>query len=627
MRFNRILLLLGLTLFLFATNAFATKIHPSVDGPGGTISPSENFYVGRHDTATIRVTPANPYYAVNPLRLIDDNPTTADEFLAIDHWDSGDAVFFLPYQTRETWIVASFTPIPVAASFDFNPASGVGEATYAIQFTDTSSAGADSWNWNFGDGATSNLQNPSHTYAAAGTYQVTLTVANSQNGTSDTTEPITYTAIVPTITYQASVDLNTPYGTISPEGPMTLPEGTATTFTITSDQYYRVLDVLVDGVSNGAVTSLAYDGVTDKADHNIFVIFEPIPVVANFTTDLASGVGEATHPIQFTDASQEHATSWTWNFGDGTATTTEQNPAHTFAAAGTYTVTLTAKNDANGSVDTISVPYTAVAPTITYQASVDPTTPNGTISPAVGPWTVPEGMIMAYTFTANEYFKVADVLVDGVSQGAVTSLSFNGAVDWADHNIVVSFEPISVAVEFRTNPVGKYDYTTADQIVFVDVSQNTTNPLTTWTWFFGDGTTSAQQHPRHTFTDPGVYTVTLEVNNGLTIDSYEQIYTITSGTLAMPIVLSSSSAGYNNLQTAYDSAYDSGLGEETILLRADKTVNEMVNLYFDRDFTINLKGGYDNTFQSDSSFTRIDANVIISAGTVKVSKIIIGGAI
>jgi len=43
-----------------------------------------------------------------------------------------------------------------------------------VSFTDTSAGGPNGWAWTFGDGATSNLQNPVHSYSAAGSYQVTL---------------------------------------------------------------------------------------------------------------------------------------------------------------------------------------------------------------------------------------------------------------------------------------------------------------------------------------------------------------------------------------------------------------------------------------------------------------------
>ncbi|WP_165821127.1 LamG-like jellyroll fold domain-containing protein [Nocardioides gansuensis] len=70
---------------------------------------------------------------------------------------------------------------PVAA-FSATPRSG--EAPLPVTFTDESTGSPTSWAWTFGDGATSTAQNPSHTYAAPGTYDVSLTVTNA-NG-SDT---------------------------------------------------------------------------------------------------------------------------------------------------------------------------------------------------------------------------------------------------------------------------------------------------------------------------------------------------------------------------------------------------------------------------------------------------------
>src|SRR5687768_7896287 len=52
-------------------------------------------------------------------------------------------------------------------------------------FQDQSSGGVTSYSWDFGDGGTSTQQNPSHNYAAAGFYTVTLTVSN---GTATDTE-------------------------------------------------------------------------------------------------------------------------------------------------------------------------------------------------------------------------------------------------------------------------------------------------------------------------------------------------------------------------------------------------------------------------------------------------------
>ena len=59
----------------------------------------------------------------------------------------------------------------------FNPETVVnGEAPLDVTFIDTSAGSPAAWHWDFGDGATSDLQNPSHTYAIPGSYSVTQTV-------------------------------------------------------------------------------------------------------------------------------------------------------------------------------------------------------------------------------------------------------------------------------------------------------------------------------------------------------------------------------------------------------------------------------------------------------------------
>ncbi len=67
----------------------------------------------------------------------------------------------------------------------------------------------------------------------------------------------------------------------------------------------------------------------------------PVPPVAAFSGTPTSGAPPLA--VQFTDLSTGDPTSWSWDFGDG-GTSTAQNPGHTYASAGTYTVTLTVSN-------------------------------------------------------------------------------------------------------------------------------------------------------------------------------------------------------------------------------------------------------------------------------------------
>jgi PKD repeat protein len=78
-------------------------------------------------------------------------------------------------------------PAPTA-SFTATPTAGT--VPLVVNFSDTSSGGPTSWAWEFGDGGTSDVASPSHTYTSAGTFNATLTVTNGQ-GSDQTTRTIT----------------------------------------------------------------------------------------------------------------------------------------------------------------------------------------------------------------------------------------------------------------------------------------------------------------------------------------------------------------------------------------------------------------------------------------------------
>jgi len=86
-------------------------------------------------------------------------------------------------ETKVNYITVTNPPPPTAA-FVGSPTNGYAPLT--VGFTDQSTGGPTSWSWTFGDGGTSTAQNPSHQYASAGTYTVSLTATNTYGSDVET---------------------------------------------------------------------------------------------------------------------------------------------------------------------------------------------------------------------------------------------------------------------------------------------------------------------------------------------------------------------------------------------------------------------------------------------------------
>lgn len=92
--------------------------------------------------------------------------------------------------------------IPEGTHASFTASPLVGVAPLTIQFTDLSTGNVTAWSWDFGDGTGSTAQNPPHTYTAAGTYTVTLTV----NSNEDTATKQGYIGVLPVLLGDANDD-------------------------------------------------------------------------------------------------------------------------------------------------------------------------------------------------------------------------------------------------------------------------------------------------------------------------------------------------------------------------------------------------------------------------------------
>ena len=229
----------------------------------------------------------------------------------------------------------------LSPSFSYSPASPY--AGQAVQFTASSSGNPTSWSWDFGDGSTSSLQNPTHAYSSAGTYTVTLTASNNLE-TKTASKTINVKAVI-----QADF-------TYSPANPTA---GTQIQFTDkstgnitswswqfgdggTSSQKNPTKTYSTAGSYNVKLT--VSDGTTSNSMTQTVTVVESL--AADFTFSPSSPA--AGQEVQFMDNSKGSTTSWSWDFGDG-GKSTAKNPAHTYSQAGAYTVKLVISDGTNSS--------------------------------------------------------------------------------------------------------------------------------------------------------------------------------------------------------------------------------------------------------------------------------------
>jgi uncharacterized membrane protein len=209
-------------------------------------------------------------------------------------------------------------------------------------------------------------------------------------------------------------------GSINP-GTTTLLAGQSRKFTIAPASDYRIDKVLVDNVNKGAITSYTFSNVT--ADHTIVASF--VPDIYTITAT-ASGSGSIS-PAGMTQL-----------FGGGSQT-------YAIAPAVGYKINYVAVNGASVGAVT-SYTFSNVRQNYTIKADFVPVTykitviqgANGTVTPGTYSGFKP-GSSQTYRIIPNAGYQVADVIVDNVSVGVMTSYTFTDIQ--ANHRITATFAP------------------------------------------------------------------------------------------------------------------------------------------------------------------------------------------
>ena len=399
------------------------------------------------------------------------------------------------------------------------------------QFIDASWGWPDSWAWEFGDGTTSSEQNPIHTFPEEGTYIVTFSIWDSSGTCQSTYTEEVFIGTTPwdcfnyfyydyedqytlTFTGEAIWRENIEADSYSWDfGDGTTGEGQTVSHTFESNpnDVYTVCLITVSFDPATGDTCIAEScqevWVGQQQDCEAWFFYYPVD---SMNTSLT---------YQFMDASWGYPDSWAWEFGDGT-TSSEQNPIHTFPEEGTYVVTFSIWDSAGTCQSTYTEEvFIGTNPwecfnyfyydyedqyTLTFTGEAYW---NGMIIEAdsyswdFGDGTTGEGQTITHTFESNPN----DVYTVCLITVSVDEATGDTCIAESCQEIWIGQQQDCEAWSFYF-PVDSMNSSLTYQ--FMDASWGYPD---SWAWEFGDGTTSSEQNPIHTFPEEGSYIVTFTI--------------------------------------------------------------------------------------------------------------------
>jgi gliding motility-associated-like protein len=394
-------------------------------------------------------------------------------------------------------------------------------------FQDVSSAANSTvaqWFWDFGDGTTSNLQNPKKKWSTAGTYTVTLYIKSGANCISDTASKQVVVNPLPTaaFTNSASTCVNTAItftdGSSANAGNLvkwTWDFGDNSALVIRTDANAFTHTYANAGPYTVTLIVETNNGCKHTISRSITVNAKPVVDFSLPSICLPSGTGQFFDLSSISDGSQSQFT-YVWNFGDN-GTSNQKNPIHQYTTAGPFNVKLKVTSK-DGCVDSLSKPLTTIYPRPTANFNVtaevclgaatsftDQSNGNGS---AVTRWRWDFGdggtdttKNPTHTYATAGPFTVK--LYIYTDKGCIS--------DTATRSTIVNSLP-QANFNFSNPACANLN------INFTDASVPNAGNVNKWDWTFGDGGTSTQQSPSHTYTTSGPYNVTLKVetNKGCT---------------------------------------------------------------------------------------------------------------
>lgn len=373
-----------------------------------------------------------------------------------------------------------------------------------IQFLDNSFStlgDVQSWSWNFGDGQTSSDQNPTHAFSSPGTKTVTL-IINDINGCSASTTYDVNVVAAPNVS--AGPDVSVCDGgstTLSGSG-----AGTYSWSPATGLDNPAIASPTATPASTTTYTLTVSDQNGCSASDDVVVTVNPLPTAEFTATDEC--LGEVT---QFTDQSSTTfgtISSYNWDFDDSNSSTSA-NPTHTYQADNTYNVTLTV-TATGGCTSSITHPVQVFAVpvvdfTFTDECFNVPITFNDQSSISNNGTIAQWDWDFAGDGTSTDQNPSHNFSSDGQQMVTLEVTSTDGCVNSVSRPVTV-FPLPEAAFSAPDECFGK-------STSFTDLSTISSGSVDAWAWDFGDGGTSNQSDPTHTYLAPNTYSVELTVTS------------------------------------------------------------------------------------------------------------------
>lgn len=431
------------------------------------------------------------------------NPGTYTVKLVVRNASGTDSLVKQEFITVYANPVAAFTASDTAGCFPL-----------PIQFSDGSTAGSGriiNWQWDFGDGSLSSLQNPRHVYTTAGNYSVTLKVTNSF-GCTKTLSKIRHIQVTAGI--KAGFNYTAPNACSAPS--------TVQFSNATSGQGNRYFWDFGDGTtsseqnpshvykSNGTYTvsliAVSPQGCRDTLKKTGLI------TIGKYSDFTVPAIVCANQEFTIRNTSSPTASKASWSFGDG-STSNSVSPVKKYTTEGSFTIRLV--SDFGGCKDSITKNITVVKktkPAFAASDSIACNVPfsvqfkNQTTGNNSYKWEFGDGATSTETNPLHTYTKTGTFTVKLIVFNANGCSDTLTKMQWI--KIQKPVITISGVPQTGCNPVTIYPVAKVTSI----------KPIASYLWKFGDGATSNQVNPTHTYTVAGNYDLTLIITtvNGCT---------------------------------------------------------------------------------------------------------------